>query len=95
MLALCSVAAVGLVITAASSFVANRRIFRASEAGLATLRTAAFRHIHDLSTLSQNTERRGALVARVTSDVDTISTFVQWGGLLLVTSTASCWWRPC
>jgi ATP-binding cassette, subfamily B, bacterial len=86
-LVLCSVAAVGLVITAASSFVANRRIFRASEAGLATLRTAAFRHIHDLSTLSQNTERRGALVARVTSDVDTISTFVQWGGLLLVTST--------
>jgi putative ABC transport system ATP-binding protein len=85
-LVLVGLAAVGLVVTAVSSYAANRRIFRATEAGLATLRTAAFRHVHDLSVLSQNTERRGALVARVTSDVDTISTFVQWGGLLLVTS---------
>jgi putative ABC transport system ATP-binding protein len=85
-LALASAAAAGLVVTAASAFTANRRIFRATEAGLATLRTKAFRHVHDLSVLSQNTERRGALVARVTTDVDTISTFVQWGGLLLVTS---------
>jgi ATP-binding cassette, subfamily B, bacterial len=86
-LGLCGVAAAGLLVTAASAYVANRRIFRATEAGLATLRTRAFRHIHDLSTLTQNTERRGALVARVTTDVDTVSTFVQWGGLLLVTST--------
>lgn len=86
-LALCAVAAAGLVVTAISAYVANRRIFRATEAGLATLRRLAFRHIHDLSTLTHNTERRGALVARVTTDVDTISTFVQWGGLLLVTST--------
>jgi putative ABC transport system ATP-binding protein len=85
-LALAAAAAAGLVMTATSAFAANRRIFRATEAGLATLRTKAFRHIHDLSVLSQNTERRGALVARVTTDVDTISTFVQWGGLLLVTS---------
>jgi ATP-binding cassette, subfamily B, bacterial len=86
-LALCAAAAGGLVVTGVAAFVANRRIFRATEAGLATLRTKAFRHIHDLSTLTQNTERRGALVARVTTDVDTVSTFVQWGGLLLVTST--------
>jgi putative ABC transport system ATP-binding protein len=86
-LALCTAAACGLVVTAAAAFIANRRIFRATEAGLATLRTKAFRHIHDLSTLTQNTERRGALVARVTTDVDTVSTFVQWGGLLLLTST--------
>jgi putative ABC transport system ATP-binding protein len=85
-LVLVGMAAIGLVVTAASAFAANRRIFRSTEAGLATLRTAAFRHVHDLSVLSQNTERRGALVARVTTDVDTISTFVQWGGLLLVTS---------
>jgi ATP-binding cassette, subfamily B, bacterial len=86
-LALCGLAAGGLVVTAVSAYVANRRIFRSTETGLATLRTLAFRHIHDLSTLTQNSERRGALVARVTTDVDTISTFVQWGGLLLVTST--------
>jgi putative ABC transport system ATP-binding protein len=80
-------AAVGVALTGVSSYVANVRIFRATESGLATLRTAAFRHVHDLSVLSQNAERRGALVSRVTSDVDTISTFVQWGGLLLVLST--------
>src|SRR5665647_3472690 len=36
--------------------------------------------------LTQNTERRGSLVSRVTSDVDTISMFVQFGGLMLIVS---------
>jgi ATP-binding cassette, subfamily B, bacterial len=80
-------AAVGVAVTGVSAYLTNVRIFRATEAGLATVRTAAFRHVHDLSVLSQDAERRGGLVARVTTDVDTISTFVQWGGLLLVTST--------
>ena len=79
-------AAVGVAVTGVSAYLTNVRIFRATEAGLATVRTAAFRHVHDLSVLSQDAERRGGLVARVTTDVDTISTFVQWGGLLLVTS---------
>jgi putative ABC transport system ATP-binding protein len=86
-LALVAAAVAGVAITAVSGFLTNVRIFRATESGLATLRTRAFRHVHDLSVLSQNTERRGALVARVTTDVDTISTFVQFGGLLLVVST--------
>lgn len=86
--ALAVLAALGVLVTAVASYVTNVRIFRATESGLATLRTRAFRHVHDLSVLTQNTERRGALVSRVTSDVDTISTFVQWGGLLLVTSLA-------
>lgn len=80
------VAAVGVAITVAAAYAMNVRIFRSTEAGLATLRITAFRHVHDLSVLTQNTERRGALVARVTTDVDTISRFVQWGGLLLLTS---------
>jgi ATP-binding cassette subfamily B protein len=82
---LAAVAAV--VVTGAASFVTNLRLFRATESGLSTLRTTAFRHVHDLSVLTQNAERRGALVSRVTSDVDTISTFVQWGGLLLFVAT--------
>jgi len=84
--ALVVAAMVGVAITAVASYVSNVRLFRATEAGLKTLRVKAFRHIHDLSVLTQNSERRGSLVARVTSDVDTISTFVQWGGLLLVLS---------
>jgi ATP-binding cassette, subfamily B, bacterial len=85
-LAMVGLAALGVLVTAVCAYLTNVRIFRATEAGLATLRTAAFRHVHDLSVLSQNAERRGALVARVTTDVDTISTFVQFGGLLLVLS---------
>lgn len=77
-------AGVGIVVTIVAAFLMNVRIFRASEAGLATLRTKGFRHVHDLSVLTQNTERRGALVARVTTDVDTISQFVQFGGLFLL-----------
>ena len=62
------------------------RLFTASERGLATLRTKAFRHVHDLPMLTQNTERRGALVSRVTSDVDQVSQFLVFGGLLLIVS---------
>lgn len=84
--ALAAVAAVGLAVGASCSALVNVRLFRSSEAGLMTLRTRAFRHVHDLSVLTQNTERRGSLVSRVTSDVDTISMFVQWGGIMLLVS---------
>src|SRR5699024_10334316 len=62
----------------------NRRLFRMAETALATLRKRAFRHIHDLSLLTQGTEQRGALVSRVTSDVDTVSQFMSFGGVMLV-----------
>lgn len=80
-------AALALVAGGLCSALVNVRLFRASEAGLAQLRVRAFRHVHDLSVLTQNTERRGSLVSRVTSDVDTISLFVQWGGIMLLVST--------
>ncbi|MFI2752311.1 ABC transporter ATP-binding protein [Cellulomonas sp. P22] len=79
-------AAVGLVLGGVCSALVNVRLFRASERGLYSLRVRAFRHVHDLSVLTQNTERRGSLVSRVTSDVDTISMFVQWGGIMLLVS---------
>jgi putative ABC transport system ATP-binding protein len=81
-----ALAAVATCITALAGFVMNVRLFTVTEGGLASLRIKAFRHVHDLSMLSQSTERRGSLVSRVTSDVDTISTFMQWGGLMLVIS---------
>ena len=79
-------AGVATVLTAFAAYRLNVRLFRTTESGLATLRVRAFRHVHDLSVLTQNAERRGSLVSRVTSDVDTISTFMQWGGLLMVVS---------
>lgn len=84
---LVSLAAMGVAITGLCSYFVNLRLVQRTEQGLATLRIRAFRHVHDLSTLTQGTERRGSLVSRVTSDVDTISMFVQWGGMQLILST--------
>ncbi|MGH3497694.1 MAG: ABC transporter ATP-binding protein [Nocardioidaceae bacterium] len=81
-----ALAAVVVVLTAISAFVMKVRVFRASETGLADLRVRAFRHVHDLSMLTQNSERRGGLVSRVTSDLDQVSLFLQFSGLLMVVS---------
>ncbi|MCW2775517.1 MAG: transporter related protein, partial [Nocardioides sp.] len=79
-------AALALMVTSWASYAMTRRLFTSAERGLATLRIKAFRHVHDLPLLTQNTERRGALVSRVTSDVDQVSQFLVFGGLLLVVS---------
>ena len=83
---LVGLAAAGLALAGLCTTVVNVRLFRRSEAGLAQLRVAAFRRVHELSVATQSTERRGSLVSRVTGDVDTISLFVQWGGLMLLVS---------
>lgn len=79
-------AALAILVTSLASYAMTARLFSASERGLATLRVKAFRHVHDLPLLTQNTESRGALVSRVTSDVDQISQFLVFGGLLLIVS---------
>ena len=80
------VAAVAVVVTAVASYQMTYRLFSSAERGLATLRVKAFRHVHDLPLLTQNTERRGALVSRVTSDVDQVSQFLIFGGIISVVS---------
>ncbi|MEV6525556.1 ABC transporter ATP-binding protein [Longispora sp. NPDC051575] len=75
-----------LTVTVTCGYFMNVRLFTVSERALAGLRVRTFRHIHDLSTLHQQTERRGSLVSRVTSDIDTISQFLQFGGMLLIIS---------
>ncbi|MCD4526371.1 ABC transporter ATP-binding protein [Nocardioides sp. cx-173] len=79
-------AGAALLVTSYASYAMTRRLFTTSERGLAMLRIRAFRHVHDLPLLTQNTERRGALVSRVTSDVDQVSQFLVFGGLLFVVS---------
>ncbi|WP_325049878.1 ABC transporter ATP-binding protein [Nocardioides sediminis] len=78
--------AVAIAVTSLASYTMTSRLFATSERGLATLRVKAFRHVHDLPLLTQNTERRGALVSRVTSDVDQVSQFLVFGGLIFVVS---------
>ncbi|MFI6822592.1 ABC transporter ATP-binding protein [Micromonospora sp. NPDC050187] len=73
-----------LVVTTVCGYLMMRRLFTVSETALANVRTRAFRHVHDLSMLHQQSERRGSLVSRVTSDVDQITQFLQWGGVILM-----------
>jgi ATP-binding cassette, subfamily B, bacterial len=80
------VAGFAILVTSFASYLMTTRLFTSSERGLATLRIKAFRHVHDLPLLTQNTERRGALVSRVTSDVDQVSQFLVFGGLLFIVS---------
>lgn len=79
-------AAVALVITAFCGYAMNVRLYRVSETALANLRTRTFRHIHDLSIADQQRRRRGALVSRVTSDIDQLSQFLQRGGVVMLVS---------
>jgi ABC-type multidrug transport system fused ATPase/permease subunit len=83
---MCLVCAVGVILTAGASYLTTVRLAVNSESGLATMRIKAFRHVHDLPLLTQSTERRGALVSRVTSDVDTVSQFLQFGGFIFIVS---------
>src|SRR4051794_19497114 len=80
------IALVAVVVTGLASYQMTYRLFTSAERGLATLRIKAFRHVHDLPLLTQNTERRGALVSRVTSDVDQVSQFLIFGGIISVVS---------
>jgi ABC-type multidrug transport system fused ATPase/permease subunit len=78
---------VALVISTIAGYLMTRRLFTVSETALGALRSRTFRHIHDLSMLHQQSERRGSMVSRVTSDVDQISQFLQFGGVQLLLSS--------
>ena len=78
---LCVVAAVVVSIAALSQRMAVYRLGSSAEEGLYGLRVRLFDHIHRLSLADHNDERRGALVARVTSDIETLTMFFAWGGL--------------
>jgi ATP-binding cassette subfamily B protein len=76
--------AVALVVTSVASVcqrTAVKRLGVRSEEALYALRVRLFEHIHRLSIADHNEERKGALVARVTSDVETLAMFFSWGAL--------------
>ncbi len=74
-------ALVAIVAAAIARRFALARLARSAATGLADLRVATFRHLHRLSMLHVQSDRRGALVGRVTSDVETIQQFMEWGGV--------------
>lgn len=74
--------------TAIVTRVAQKRLAMASEHALCGLRVKAFSHAHRLSVADQSEAKRGALVSRVTSDVETLGVFLQWGGVAWVVNGA-------
>jgi ABC-type multidrug transport system fused ATPase/permease subunit len=54
--------------------------------GLSDLRVSVFSHLMQRSMLTVQTERRGALVSRVTSDVTTLQEFLEWGGVMFLST---------
>ena len=73
-----------VVISSVSMRVATKRLGTRAEEGLFSLRIKLFDHIHRLSLADHNEEKRGALVSRVTSDIETLTMFFSWGGLSLL-----------
>lgn len=60
------------------------RLVRQASTGLSQLRVSVFSHLLQRSMLTVQTERRGALVSRVTSDVTTLQEFLEWGGVMFL-----------
>ena len=75
------VAAATAVTAGVASWQAMFRLVRIAAHGLHELRVRVFAHLHAVSTLTVARERRGALVARVTGDIDAIAQFIEWGGI--------------
>ncbi len=73
-----AVAAAVIVATTLARRAAVIRLAGRSEAALYGLRMRAFAHVHALGVADHAEERRGVLVARVTSDVETLSRFFAW-----------------
>jgi len=60
------------------------RLVKQASTGLSDLRVSVFSHLLQRSMLTVQTERRGALVSRVTSDVATLQEFLEWGGVMFL-----------
>src|SRR5690606_39858418 len=59
-------------------------LFRSAAAGLSDLRVRVFSKLISGPMLHVQSERRGALVSRVTSDIQTVQEFTEWGGVVFV-----------
>jgi ATP-binding cassette, subfamily B, bacterial len=98
-------ALIGTFVTAAAQWAtrqATLRLGREGEHALMAMRKRAFARIHSLSVAQQADFRRGVLVARVTSDLENVSRFFEWGGsqwlldvsLMLVTAVVMFVYDP-
>jgi ATP-binding cassette, subfamily B, bacterial len=84
--ALCAAGAVGLAVTSFASRLSIVRLGSTSERGLAVLRGRITSRILGLSLQQHGDLPRGVLVARATSDVETLSEFFSWAAIAWITN---------
>jgi putative ABC transport system ATP-binding protein len=78
---LCAIAVVVITLGSLAMWGAIVRLAVRAEEALYALRVRVFDHILGLDLADHEEERRGSLVARVTSDIETLSQFFSWGGI--------------
>ncbi|BAN02777.1 ABC transporter ATP-binding protein [Ilumatobacter coccineus] len=84
---LSAIGVVAVLISGIAFRQASIRLGERSERALFDFRERLIGHIHQLSLADHGEERRGGLVARVTSDIETLAQFFQWGGMAWLRST--------
>lgn len=77
----CAASALAIIGLAVLNKVTYLRLMRTAENVLYGLRTRAFAHVHDLSIGRHNEAKKGVLVSRVTSDIETLAQFASWGAV--------------
>ena len=83
----CVAAAVAMFALALLTRATYMRLMVTAENVLFGLRTRAFSHVHRLSLAHHNESKRGTLVARVTSDIETLAQFASWGAVSWVVNS--------
>ena len=80
-LRLCIIGALFITVASMAMWGAIVRLAVRAEDALYGLRIRVFEHTLALDLADHEEERRGNLVARVTSDIETLSQFFSWGGI--------------
>jgi putative ABC transport system ATP-binding protein len=84
---ICGIGAAVILVVAVLSRFTYLRLVAAAEAMLRSLRVRAFAHVHRLSAADHDESRRGELTSRITSDVETIARFAQYGAVAWIVNT--------
>jgi putative ABC transport system ATP-binding protein len=85
---LAALALTALVIGLVVGRISLLRLVHSSSTGLSDLRTKTFSHIMSQSVLHVQSERRGNLLSRVTSDITTLQEFMEWGGVGMIIASS-------
>ena len=79
---------VAVLVAGSASMALNRRLQNRIEGSLAALRRAGLRRAHEMAASTADRTPSADLVARLTSDVDQVTTFLQGGGIQFLTNAA-------